>query len=83
MQAIDSHQGEHAEDGRIRIGLRCSGSAGLLLIDPRCDGFFLEPDGEAAAFNEGLVIVRPVTEVVRAFAALVFHSLRLAALQPL
>lgn len=63
-QAINSHQGEHAEDGRIRIGLRCPTFTGLLVIDPRFDGLIREPDGEAAAVDEGLVIVAPVTDAV-------------------
>ncbi len=52
------------------------------MVDPRFDGLLGEPDGEAAAVDEGFVIVAPVTEVVRAIAALVFHALRLSALQP-
>ncbi len=79
-QAINSHQCQHTEDGGIRIDLRCSAFTGLLVIDPCFDGFIREPDGEAAAVDEGFVIVAPVTEVVSAFTALVFHSLRLAAL---
>ena len=81
-QAINSHQCQHTQDGRIRIGLRCSGSAGLLLVNPGTGGLFIEPDGEAATLDEGLVIVRPVTKVVSAFAVLLFHTPRVPALLP-
>ena len=63
-RAINGHQGEHAEDGRIRIGLRCTAFTGLLVIDLCLDGLIREPDGEAATLDEGLVIVRPVTDAV-------------------
>jgi len=79
-QAVDLRERRHAEDGRVGVGLRSSAPTCALIVLPLSDDVICDPERETSTSDQSFVILAPVTETVRAFRILAFHTSRLPAL---
>lgn len=79
-QGVNFRERRHAEDGDVGVEGRLPASARARRVLPRRQDLCTDPEGQASAPDQSFVILAPVTETVRAFGFLAFHTSRLPAL---
>src|SRR5215213_1709279 len=79
-QMVDLFERCHTQDGGVAIGIASTGFARLLLIVPDGEHIVTNPQRQASALNQSLVILFPVAETVALLSFLFLHKSRLPAL---
>src|SRR5215207_3908349 len=81
-QAVDLGERRHRQDGRRGVGARAAAPPRPLVLMPRPQNVFADPERQASAPDEGSVIFAPVTEAVRVLTSLLCHTPKIQAPPP-
>ncbi len=73
-QAVDALDDHRAVNSRIRIDPGCTRPKASLGVSPSSQCGFVDPEGNSAPSNEGLIIMVPVTNTVSEGVCVVCHE---------
>jgi hypothetical protein len=63
-EVINRFEDERTFDGEIGVDSRCSRPRTRFRVAPGCDYWFVKPDGEAAAIDQGAIVLRPIADPI-------------------